>query len=545
MVPIDQSSRSDGGSRVEIISANAAAVSAFALTRVTMALVILGTLFIGGFGSPEPVVFIVQIGVAATSVLALGLSIRTLIQRGRVRTMTANQAWGLILLDSILAVGVMVVIDAETSPLAWVALITPVLETAVLFSMLSAGLVWLGLSLAFLAFQLTTNASDNATTDTLVLSIQQLLAVLFVAGPASLMADSAEQRIEQLAEARRSADETSKRLRSVATSARLMSQDQTIDGILGIVSQSASEIGFDQADVVVRDERGNLRVHSIDSNGPALKIDPEILSSNFGDDDVASASKDDSAYGDALRLAGVDFGYSVSINNETNVDEPNPVLRAWNKQGPASVADLQVLALLVGHARETYRAAELLSEAQSHADRLRHEVRHDGLTGLANRAFVLETLEDRIETSESMALFFIDLDGFKDVNDNHGHRAGDAALVEVANRLLETKRDGELVGRMGGDEFVLLTPMTSFDNLETLRAYGDEIVESLSEPIEFEDEVIELGASTGVAVHDGDLGPDQFISQADDAMYEVKRRGGGTEISNATVDLFEEERKAS
>lgn len=193
-------------SQVELISANSAVITAFALTRATMATVILGTLFLSGLSSASPALFMIQVGVAAAAVLAIGISALSLLQKVRGDGIPVKKAWSLILLDSILAIGVMSVIDAETSPLAWVALITPVLETAVLFSISGAGFVWLGLSLAFLALRLTTTASDNATTETLVLSLQQVLAVLYVAGPAALMSDSAQQRIDSLAEARRSAD---------------------------------------------------------------------------------------------------------------------------------------------------------------------------------------------------------------------------------------------------------------------------------------------------------------------------------------------------
>ena len=536
---VEQGGISAGDSRAELISSNGAVATAFALTRATMAAVILGSLFLGGFEIGDSAQAAVQFSAALAALVGIAVSALSVLRRSQPRALSTTGAWSLILLDSILAVGVMAVIDAETSPLAWVALVTPVLETAVLFSMTTAGFVWLGLSLGFLALRLVTNVSDDATTDTLVLSIQQVLAVLFISGPAALLADSAEQRISQLADARRNADHTSQRLRRVAESARRMSQDQTIDGILGIASRSAVSLGFDQADVVVRDSDGDLAVHSIEANGPASNIAPEVLSS-IVQEALLSASQTDSEHGDAVRLAGFASGHALALSTNTDDGEPEVVLRVWKKHEPATAEDVRSLSLLGGHAREAYRASKLLSQAQAHADQLHHEVRHDGLTGLANRAYVLETLEERIERSQPIALLFIDLDGFKAVNDSLGHRAGDQALVEVAKRLLATNRDGEFAGRMGGDEFVLLTPLTAFDNLVTLERYGDEIVESLSEPIQIEDEQVQLGASVGVCVHDGTASPDQFISSADDAMYGAKRSGGGTEVSQVAVAIFDQ-----
>ena len=169
----------------------------------------------------------------------------------------------------------------------------------------------------------------------------------------------------------------------------------------------------------------------------------------------------------------------------------------------ATPEDLRALELLGGHAREAFRANEVLNKAQAHADQLQYEVRHDGLTGLANRAYVLEVLQKRLETAKPTTLIFIDLDGFKSVNDTHGHKAGDDALVAIADRLRSTGRGGELAGRMGGDEFILLTPLTVFDTAETLRSYGDAIVRAIGEPIVADGHHAQLGASVGIAVHDG------------------------------------------
>lgn len=537
MVVFGQELGDDNSGRADLISSNGAVVGAFTLTRVTMALVILGTLLIGGLSADGSANMAVQLAAAIAAVCAIFVALGTLIRRSDTQQLSMRKAWRLIALDSILAIGVMSVVDTETTPLAWVALVTPVAETAMLFSVVSAGMVWLGLSLAFLALQLTTTMSGDVSSATLVISIQQVLAVLLVAGPASLMADSAEQRIAHLADERRSADQTSERLRTVAESARQMSQDKTIDGILCIASKTAASIGFDQADVVVRDQSGILRVHCIDSNGQAVSISPEILGAT-NDTDIVPVFQSDSTHGEELGLARFRSGYGILISPTSVETDSTAVLRVWKKEKGASPADLRALSLVAGHARETYRSTELLREAQAHTEKLRHEVRHDGLTGLANRSFVLETLEERLEISEPMALLFIDLDGFKQLNDVRGHRAGDSALVEVGARLLAAKRDRALVGRMGGDEFVLLTPLTVFDSVESLEIYGDDIAASLSEPIVNNGETMRLGASIGIAVHDGTSNPDQFISAADAAMYIAKRSGGGTVVSEESAEML-------
>ena len=167
-----------------------------------------------------------------------------------------------------------------------------------------------------------------------------------------------------------------------------------------------------------------------------------------------------------------------------------------------------------------------------------YEVRHDSLTGLANRSFVLESLSTQLAAKQPLALLFIDLDGFKSINDTLGHLAGDDALITVANRLEATGREDALVGRMGGDEFVVMIPMTQFETIETLQDYGDTIVQSVSEAMIAAGEPAQLGASVGIAVHDGVMGADQLVSLADDAMYEAKREGGGTKFSQASLQRY-------
>ena len=175
-----------------------------------------------------------------------------------------------------------------------------------------------------------------------------------------------------------------------------------------------------------------------------------------------------------------------------------------------------------------------------------HEVRHDGLTGLANRDYVLKTLEGRIEHGTTMAIFFVDLDGFKEINDTLGHRAGDATLVSIADRLLKRVRHGSLAGRMGGDEFIVLVPVTSFDNMMSLHEFGVELVSAIEAPMHIEGRQITVGASIGLAVHTIGLDADQLISRADGAMYTAKRSGGGLHIANAPETVpIEHERSAS
>lgn len=163
-------------------------------------------------------------------------------------------------------------------------------------------------------------------------------------------------------------------------------------------------------------------------------------------------------------------------------------------------------------------------------DKLRHTATHDPLTGLINRSEAMARLEAALaraaRAEEQVAVVFIDLDGFKPVNDRFGHRAGDQVLAEVGKRLASTVRDTDVVGRLGGDEFVLilegrLTP-------EKIRAICQSAIAMLSQPYAVSGEEVQIGVSCGVAQSpaDGSIG-ELLLRRADRAMYRAKAEGGG------------------
>ena len=162
-------------------------------------------------------------------------------------------------------------------------------------------------------------------------------------------------------------------------------------------------------------------------------------------------------------------------------------------------------------------------------EQLLHLSTHDGLTGLLNRSALLEQLDLAVAHagSRAVAVLFLDLDGFKAVNDTHGHAVGDRVLAEVAGRLRSALRTGDLLARHGGDEFVAV--LLDLDPLDAervvVRAAGD-LQDALGRPVTVGGRVLPLGASVGTALlaRDGSTGS-ELLRAADGAMYRAKTGG--------------------
>lgn len=157
---------------------------------------------------------------------------------------------------------------------------------------------------------------------------------------------------------------------------------------------------------------------------------------------------------------------------------------------------------------------------------------YDPLTGLARRRLLITELERSLmridRDTKTNALLFIDLDGFKDINDNFGHDAGDKLLKVVSLRILESVRKSDLVSRFGGDEFVVF--LDNIQNESFAAKVADKIIQSLREPIELNDhETGCVNASIGMKIFDQNTthSGDYLLKEADNAMYTAKRRGKG------------------
>jgi diguanylate cyclase (GGDEF)-like protein len=179
------------------------------------------------------------------------------------------------------------------------------------------------------------------------------------------------------------------------------------------------------------------------------------------------------------------------------------------------------------------RSFNLLQDRlQEQEQRLAEMAHHDTLTGLPNRRMIDERLENellRIQRNHlGLALLFLDIDGFKPVNDTHGHHIGDLVLADIARRLKETVRDVDTVARLGGDEFLILLNDTEKPQ-EAAERVAQQCINALSEVFAIDDLLIHIGVSIGIATCTGEqagtMTVKQLVSQADEAMYRAKAEG--------------------
>ena len=175
--------------------------------------------------------------------------------------------------------------------------------------------------------------------------------------------------------------------------------------------------------------------------------------------------------------------------------------------------------------RELADSNEELRKSQA---RLHYLANHDPLTGLPNRSFFEAKLQEAIDWSDQsdrmVALFFIDLDGFKQINDTFGHGVGDQLLQSVAKRLVSCLRASDTVARLGGDEFTVILPGAL--RLSEIERVAAKVIETLTQPFTFDGQTMTISGSIGISLYPNPCRTlTQLVETADEAMYEAKQAG--------------------
>uniref|UniRef100_Q478M9 GGDEF protein n=1 Tax=Dechloromonas aromatica (strain RCB) TaxID=159087 RepID=Q478M9_DECAR len=222
-------------------------------------------------------------------------------------------------------------------------------------------------------------------------------------------------------------------------------------------------------------------------------------------------------------VAGHTWTLSLSTQREFEAWYGRDVSSVIAVTGAGLGVALALLAWLMvtGRARALRMAAEMTEE-------LRHMAQHDPLTGLPNRALFSDRLHKELARAKrhdgQFALVFLDLDHFKPINDNYGHAIGDLVLQQVALRLKDTVRESDTVGRIGGDEFVVLVPELA--ESDAALSLAEKIRQVIRQPFALDGRQLDISCSLGVAIYPDD-GIDEIslTKRADEAMYRAKDDG--------------------
>jgi diguanylate cyclase (GGDEF)-like protein/PAS domain S-box-containing protein len=240
---------------------------------------------------------------------------------------------------------------------------------------------------------------------------------------------------------------------------------------------------------------------------------------------------------DAARTAGVIdhvIRHGGTVNHvELRVRHHDGSYR-WIDASITNLLDDPAVHGLVGNFRD-------ITDRKQLEDELSHQAFHDPLTGLANRALLLDRAEQalgrRRSVEEGVALLFLDLDDFKTVNDGLGHDAGDEILRITAKRIAAALRPGDTASRLGGDEFAVL--LERIPNPDVAYEVGSRVLEAVCMPIEMESGYVAVHGSLGIAVSDGTEDAASLLRNADLAMYRAKGEG------KSRFEIYEESMHAA
>ena len=205
----------------------------------------------------------------------------------------------------------------------------------------------------------------------------------------------------------------------------------------------------------------------------------------------------------------------------------------WNRQKDGAISAQQVSISAInndcGQVEHYFAVFTDVTEQIRREEGVRHQAYHDALTGLPNRRLLVDRITQAIEAAKrenkGFALLFIDLDGFKPINDSYGHRIGDILLQEVAQHLLSRCRDSDTVARFGGDEFVVL--LRNADDAEAVSGVAQSLIDHVAEPVTIGSVTHRISLSIGIALYPHhDTNASGLLKKADKAMYSAKSAGG-------------------
>ncbi len=520
--------------RERVPLARGAGVAARAVRSVR---VLVGVIIISQYVVDADRFGVVGIGLAQWHLLALSLGLLSIINGASLiasRRDDPDLSNRVSILELVGDTVVVVILTAATgtSGIGWVLFALPIIEAAARFRLTGALVHWMALTGTTVMTRIwlleRSDASANALITELEQIVDQLSVLLLVAIPGAHLI---EQLLGEVLTQRRATTDAVQRGRLLEQVAEVGNEVNRLGSELApTMAQAVIDLGFDKADVCIGStvsgwsilgtaNRDGVRfpLPAPGSSGSALQqIDLEHREAFIG--------AGDADIDDWIAITASDVSLLVRLVL-SEVDGSIVALRAGvarPERLPTGAID--ALRLLAGQATVALQNDRLMNELHQVHERLERQARHDALTGLPNRAYFLERLDhvlsDATDPYRRQAVLFIDLDGFKPVNDRLGHDAGDVLLCAVAGRLQKLLGADAMVARLGGDEFtVLLEERIGSGAVQTAL---EEIRATLAEPYRIGTEVVEVGASIGASYSEAGVTSAELLRRADAAMYSVK-----------------------
>ncbi len=520
--------------------------------RILIAVMITGQYAIDG---SRFVIEAVNVGPAQLLVLSLLWLAGTNMASGRLDQAGENQWVGLFQLVADTLLVVLLTTATGGSGIGWVLTALPIVEAAVRYRLAGALIHWMLMAVFTILGRVWVLNSIDSPSNQLIGELEQLLdqmsVLLLVVIPGAFLA---EQLLGDVILQRRATVDAVARGRLLENVAELGFEVTRIGtALFETLTKSAASLGFDAVDAWARTPTGGwtciyvseeLYARHLPKPGqPASGLrmvdlpHPEVLV--------------DGSDGDEQEVEGlVEAGLSALVRITLSVDETLIVLRGANFVGrPFEAGRVEALRLLCGQATVALQNRDLVNELRDLHTELEHQALHDALTRLPNRAYFLRELNRELEPEavaargpeDMMAVLFLDLNGFKPVNDTLGHDAGDKLLKVVARRLQTVADSFGLVARLGGDEFTVLLPRCRGGDASNV---ASAIHAALAEPIELDHDTVVVGASIGIAFHEDGVDSSEWLRRADAAMYAAKQSSSGRRVSyyHADLDLAEPRR---
>ncbi len=430
------------------------------------------------------------------------------------------------------ALVVALVTATGSSGIGWILFALPIIEAAARSRLVGALAEWVVLTCSTIGIRIW--MADQAGTasavmlDELDAVADQLSVLLMLVIPAAYLA---EQLLIDVLDNRRAtvmAEERNDLLQKVVDLGQRVTQlDRSLFETLVHATES---LGFAGADVALRTEQradwqilasgDALNQRPIPPPGePGSGLRPSDLDHQAVYIDARDPSQDD-----VKGLTASGWGTLVRLL-VTTADDAVVAVRATLDPGQAIDPDaIDGLLLLLGQASVGLKNNQLLDALWDLNDQIMHDATHDALTGLPNRAALHEQLARSTEEAEpgaGLALLFLDLNGFKPINDRLGHDAGDHLLRLVAERLVNRVGENDVVARLGGDEFtVAVHHLSSITGAETL---AETLAKALREPFVLGMDPVRVSTAIGIGYTEGPMDPAELIRRADVAMYQAKR----------------------